>query len=338
MDEQRPPDEETPGRPPAPEPQPWPDEGIRPPRRRLRARRLFLLILFAVAAACALGFGYFYATSPGVRAVTRTVLTGRLSPRRAFAGRDQITLLILGRDLDTGPKGKVLPTRGRADLILALRLDFASQRAVLLSIPRDLLVQIPGRSGRHRINVAHALGGPRLTKRTVASALGIRCDHYLVANYEAVAGAIDAIGGVSVHVDQPMDYDDNWGNLHIHLKQGHQRLDGGQAVGFARFRRSNTRPASSDLVRIKRQQALAMALAAEFRRPRTWLRLPHALDVTRRGIATDLSFDQLACLGYTARRLPRGAISLKTLPARPTPRGLVLDPDAPDDFSYLLQP
>jgi len=337
MDEPRPPDPEPAADQPAP-PAPEASPPVRLKRRRLSPWRVALLILFVIAAACLLTFGYFYATSPMVRALSRTVLTGKLSPQRAFAGRQAVTLLILGRDIDVGRKGQVLETRGRTDLILATRLAFDRRRCVLVSIPRDLLVEIPGHPGLHKINAAHAYGGPELTCRTVAEDLGIRSDHYLVLNYGAVAKAIDVIGGVSVYVDQRMDYDDNWGNLHIHLKPGRQRLDGRQAVGFARYRKSNSGRGTTDLKRIERQHRVATALAAEIRQPRTWLRLPRVLELTRQGVTTDLSFDQLACLAWTLMRLPQGAITARALPVRWSGHNLAPESDASDDYSYLLEP
>ena len=337
MDEDRPPDQE-----PTPEETPalYAEALAEPlPRRlRLRVRRVMALLAAAVLAAAAAVCGYFYATNSAVRALTRTVLRGGLSPKRAFADRDGVTLLVLGRDVDIGPNGQVLDTPGRTDLILAVRMDFSRGRVVLLSIPRDLLVAIPGRSGRHKINAAHAYGGAELTRRTVAENLGIQSDYCVAVNYDAVAEAIDALGGVSVYVDQPMDYDDNWGNLHIHLEQGRRRLNGEQAVGFARFRKSNTGQATSDLKRIQRQHRLAAALAAELRQPRAWLRLPEVLETTRQGVATNLSFDQLACLAWTVARLPQDAMTTQMLPVRPTPQGLVLESDAPEDVSALLAP
>jgi len=331
MDESQPQDQQ-----PAPSPEALPSFRLR--RRRFSVWRAFLLLLFLVVAACLAGFGYLYATNPSVRAITRTVLTGRLSPARAFPGRRAVTMLVLGRDIDVGHHGQVLQTRGRTDLILATRIGFDPRRAVMVSIPRDLLVMIPGHSGLHKVNAAHAYGGPELTCQTVADNLGIQCGYYVALNFGAVAKTIDALGGVSLYVDQQMDYDDNWGNLHIHLKPGYQHLNGTQAVGFARYRKSNTGHGVTDLKRIERQHRLATALAAEIKQPRTWLRLPAVLEMTRRGVTTNLSFDQLACLAWTLTRLPQGAITTKLLPVQPAGNNLVTDSPGPDGFGYLLEP
>ena len=84
-----------------------------------------------------------------------------------------------------------------------------------------------------------------------------------------------------------MDYDDNWGHLHIHLKPGMQHLNGKQAIGFVRFRHSD-----NDLVRTRRQQALIAALKAKLREPSALARIGPLLDAIDRHVDSDLTTDQ----------------------------------------------
>jgi len=287
-------------------------------RRRLRLGRMILLLLLGLSVVGAGTFAYYYQTSQTVRDATRYLLAGGLPEPVDVFGRGEVTVLVMGRDVDLDNRAQVMHTRGRTDLMMLVHLDFLRRQAEMLSIPRDTWVRIPGH-GRHKINAAHAIGGPELAVDTVENLLGVRADGYLTVNYQAVAEAIDGLGGVDVTVDKPLHYDDNWGRLHIHLEPGPQHLTGEQAVGMARYRKSKTGEADSDLQRIERQQRLLTALRLRLRDPYVLLRLPAVVDRVRARLETNLSGDQLASLAAFTRQLPREQIHCAILPGQQRP-------------------
>ena len=133
------------------------------------------------------------------------------------------------------------PTRtstasGRTDTIMLVGFNPRTGDAGVLSIPRDTRVEIPGRPGFHRINVAYALGGPRLLMRTVEELLGVDVHHYVTINFSGFERFIDALGGVEVEIQRPMRYDDFAQGLHIDLPAGRQVLNGRQALHYVRYR------------------------------------------------------------------------------------------------------
>jgi LCP family protein required for cell wall assembly len=285
------------------------------PQRRFFPRllkRLFFLLLLAPVGT----FILLYATSRSVRDAVGALARGELSPAVSFPGRTQVKLLVLGRDRDIDNHKRVLKTRGRSDLIMLTRLDFENRAAYLLSIPRDTWVRLPGSPHHAKINAAFAIGGARYAARAVEGLVGVRPDYMLTIDYHGFVKAIDALGGVDIDVDRTMDYDDNWGDLHIHLRKGRQRLNGRQALGYVRFRHSDSGAADSDFKRAERQQRLMAALKERVKNPLTWLRLPYALDAVRPSLSTNLSFGQLLCIGAFVPRVPKPNLRLLSLPAR----------------------
>src|SRR5436189_278002 len=96
------------------------------------------------------------------------------------------------------------------------------------------------------------------------------------------------LAGIDVNVSKKLDYDDNWGNLHIHLKPGYQHMDGYRAMGFVRMRHSD-----SDEMRSKRQHEFLEAMRAKIKTPGTFLRLPDVLNKMQDNLKYNLTSDQL---------------------------------------------
>lgn len=260
--------------------------------------------------------GYYYISSRTFRDTLNTTIARTDTPERAFPGRSEVNILLMGRDLDRDRHGRIVHTRGRTDAMMLAHIDFKGRTASILSIPRDTLVHIPGYRGKRRVSYANALGGPELALDTIEEFLGVRPDHYVLVNFDAFEKAIDAIGGLEVTVDKQLDYDDNWGNLHIHLKPGRQLLNGDQCMGFVRYRQSNDGEGESDLVRIGRQQELIRAAQARLANPRVMFRVPRALDIIRNDIKGDLTHAQMVCLAKFLRSLPSDSgVRMETIPA-----------------------
>jgi LCP family protein required for cell wall assembly len=117
----------------------------------------------------------------------------------------------------------------RADVIILAQV--ANGRRQILSIPRDLKVDIPG-EGTNKINAAYAFGGPDLLVETVAQATGIRPNHYLEVEFGGFAGIVDALGGIEI--DFPYPARDLKSGLEV--EAGTQTVDGATALAYARSR------------------------------------------------------------------------------------------------------
>lgn len=176
-----------------------------------------------------------------------------------FAGQTRLRLVLMGADDREGETG-------RSDTLMVLWLNPVTKRGAIMSIPRDLRAEIPG-YGSTKINHAYAHGGPDLTVATVQQLLGVPVDGYLKVNFEGFVKAVDILGGVDLLVrdiegeGRGMNYDDNWGNLHVHLKPGLQHLNGYEAMGFCRYRKSNyANLGDGDFGRAERQQQFMRAV------------------------------------------------------------------------------
>ncbi|MDW8105020.1 MAG: LCP family protein [Armatimonadota bacterium] len=270
---------------------------------------LFLLMLSALSVGTL--SGYFYASSKAVRKTVGALWQYRgLDVAQAFPGQSSVTLLLLGSDENRDNKKRIYTKHTRSDTIMIAHFDFANRRISVLSIPRDTRVRIPDH-GVHKINAAMAIGGPELTADTLREWLGVPIDHHVVIYYNAFRRAVDLLGGVYIHVDKPLHYDDNWGDLHVHLEPGWHRLNGEQALGYVRIRND------SDLARIERQQKFLAALKEHFRHPSTYLKLPQILDAVDENLKTSLSYGQMLALAWFAKSVPSTHIEMVTLPCRP---------------------
>jgi LCP family protein required for cell wall assembly len=226
-----------------------------------------------------------------------------------FPGVTQMNLMVIGRDYDYNNQDQVIRTHARSDMLMLAHIDIPTKTVHLLSIPRDTRAFIPGH-GVSKINAAHAFGGPQLASQTVQENFGIPTDHYVALDFDGFQQAIDLLQGVDLTVDRKMDYDDNWGHLHIHLMPGPQHLNGEQAMGFVRFRH-----ADSDLVRTQRQQALLAALKAKMVSVQTLKVLPQLLDTVDKHIDSDLTDQQKTALALFLQSVPKSNMDMQTVPS-----------------------
>lgn len=151
----------------------------------------------------------------------------------------------------------------RTDTIMVLHVPQGGGASTLVSIPRDSYLPIPG-YGQDKVNAAFTLGGPTLLVQTVEEATGLHLDHYAEVGFGGFAGIVDAVGGVSICVDQAID-DPLAG---INLQPGCQDLTGAQALGFVRTRYTF---ANADLTRVQNQRKFLTALLDKATSPATLL-------------------------------------------------------------------
>ncbi len=183
-----------------------------------------------------------------------------VEPRHRFvapkveAARGAQTILLIGSDHRfLTPKNAV-----HSDTIILARIDATGHRISLLSIPRDLYVPIAGH-GEDRINDAYTYGGAALLIKTVREVFGVRIDHFVEVNFAGFRKLVDSVGGIYLPIDQRY-FNENVGTIatdysNIDLQPGYQKLNGTQALEFARFRHTD-----SDFYRAARQQLFLRAV------------------------------------------------------------------------------
>lgn len=136
-------------------------------------------------------------------------------------------------------------------------------KPVLVSLPRDSVVQIPG-GKRNKLNAAYALGGAPLLVATIEQNTGVRVDGYLEVGMLGIVDVVDAVGGVEVC--PAFDIDDR--DAHLTLAKGCQTVDGVTALGYVRMRKSDPK---GDFGRVERQRETIGAIMKEVAHPATVL-------------------------------------------------------------------
>lgn len=211
-------------------------------------KRLLLgafLVIFASAGASAVAF--FNEVDKVVDALQLgpELKLGKNALAQTDPGRPQ-TLLILGSD--RRPRNNAEGAGGaRSDTIMLVRLNPDKEATAIMSLPRDLKVEIPGR-GVDKINASYELGGPALTLETVKQLTGLNINHVINVTFKGFWRAVNAIGCVYVDVDRDY-FNESAAYTYIDIDPGYQRLCARKALQYVRFRYTD-----DDLVRSARQQ------------------------------------------------------------------------------------
>jgi LCP family protein required for cell wall assembly len=272
--------------------------------RRLPRLGVVSLLVVALAGVALGGALLLYTTV----AMNRTDVAG-------LGSAAQMNVLIIGNDSREGLSEEDLQALGteavdgdRTDTIFLLSMS--GGRAAMLSFPRDLFVtRCDGTQGR--INAAYAIDGPSCMAQTVAEVSGIPVTHYLEVNFLGFIDIVDAVGGVSIFLDEPM-VDVPAG---VDLPAGCNELDGFAAIGFVRARGDG-----GDLGRIARQQRFLSELAEEITAPSTLVNVPRLFSVAGAG-ASAVTADRrlgpidLLKLARGGRGLAGGGLATYVVPA-----------------------
>jgi LCP family protein required for cell wall assembly len=225
-----------------------------------RGRRIALILCIVVVVLIAgTGGTYFWINGKLNRTVALPAFTG------TSAGTNW---LIVGDDSRDGisraqQDALHLGTQGADASDSLMLLHMGTGKPVLISIPRDSYVPIPGH-GDNKINAALAFGGPTLLVQTVEQVTGLRIDHYMGIGFEGLADVVNTVGGVRICLPNAIQDSDSG----VNLKAGCQNLSGTEAVAFVRDRHSF---ATSDLQRIQDQRAFLSALLSKATSPSVYL-------------------------------------------------------------------
>ena len=157
------------------------------------------------------------------------------------------TIMLLGSDRRPKQNVEGAAAGARSDTIILIRLDPSKRATAMMSLPRDLKVEIPGH-GTDKINAAYEIGGPKLTLKTVKRLTGLRINHVINVDFAGFYQAVNAIGCVYADIDRRY-YNNSPGYAFIDVQPGYQRMCGRKALQYVRFRHED-----NDLVRSARQQ------------------------------------------------------------------------------------
>jgi len=254
-----------------------------PGRRGRRIALVFFVVVLVILVAA--GGTYFWVNGKLNRTVSLPAFTG------TSAGTNW---LITGDDSRNGisrtqQDALHLGSQGANASDSLMLLHMGTGKPVLISIPRDSYVPIPGH-GSNKINAALAFGGPALLVQTVEEVTGLRIDHYMGIGFAGLADVVNTVGGVRICVTSAIAPDANSGFKG--MKAGCQNLSGTQAIAFVRDRHSF---ATSDLQRIQDQRAFLSALLSKATSPGVYLNPFTALPFASTA-ASSISVDKGASL------------------------------------------
>lgn len=240
---------------------------------------------------------------------TPTLVTLDVVPE-PWDGKARVTVLVMGVDYRDWVAGEGSP---RSDTMMLVTVDPITLQAGMLSIPRDLWVEIPG-FGFNRINTAYMLGeayrlpggGPELAMRTVEGVIGVPIQYYMVVDFHTFERMIDEVGGVDILVSQ---------RIRIHMIGGEsewleakpQHLNGAEALAYARVRKGEA--AGGDFGRAQRQQQVILAIMDEVvglnQLPKLISKAPALYQELSSGVRTNLTLEQMISLAWLATRVPK---------------------------------
>ena len=303
-------------------------EGAEAPRKKglfWRALAVVLVVLAGLSAAYLKFTPHGRDTAEMISSATTMLVTAKTDPNLIFedVGGDHVNVLLIGRDVNYKPvydkKGRNIwhkpesNDNARSDSMIVVTLDKNRNVIRMVSLPRDAIVHLPPNDfhvRKAKLNAAHAYGGPPLLIKTLHDELGLTIHRYAVIKFDGFKKLIDEVGGVEVKVEGALkhdratgklyrgnlDYDDNWGNLHIHLKPGLQRLNGEQAHNYVRFRED----LEGDPGRIRRQQGVMRALAKTIMQEPIY-KIPGLVKEVKRQFQTDMSDSEIASMADFAK-------------------------------------
>jgi LCP family protein required for cell wall assembly len=270
-------------------------------RRWLRPRRIFTALAVVIALLIAGTVGsYFYLNSKLHRGNILVSYPGRPAAGSGtnwlIAGSDSRQGLTRAeeREYSTGFDF----SGGRSDTIMILHIPAGGGRPILISVPRDSFVNIPG-SGMDKINAAFDIGGPALLAKTIQADTGLYINHYMGIGFGGFVSVVNDVGGVRMCLVAPLR-DVASG---VNLKKGCQTLNGGQALAYVRDRHSF---ATQDLQREQDERIFLKALVKKMTSLGVMLN-PFASFPAASGVASTLTVDK----GTSLYQLLQAAMALR---------------------------
>jgi LCP family protein required for cell wall assembly len=267
----------------------------RPKSRRIEnplPRTSFIVIGFLLAALIGL-MAYFLPLFESSATPVVTSGGGILNPIPVTGPADPFTVLLLGSDDDS----KFVADRYNTQSMILVRVDPGSKSVTMLSIPRDLWVQMPG-GGLGKISTASQTGGLPAAVDVVQTDFHVHVDDYVWVGLKGLVKLIDSLGGVNLNVTNPVLDDfypadintsSPYGYYRVALMPGPVHLDGLHALQYVRSRHGDLR---GDFARSERQQELLLAMKEQAKHLNV-ADLPDLANAMNGEIKTSISFDRM---------------------------------------------
>ena len=248
--------------------------------------------------------------------------------------KDFYTVLVMGRDTGGG---------GNTDTMLLASYDVTNQKATVMSIPRDTMVNVSW--DVKKINSVYTVygGGDKgiaAVYKEVAQLVGFEPDYRVVVEWDAVGKIVDAIGGVYFDVPYDMDYHDPYQDLVIEQAKGYRLLNGNDAMQVIRWRKNDPnspygKTQIGDSGRMQLQQEFLKAVIQQMMQPKVVLKLGEISKVFQESVDTDMSFQNILWFGKSAFE---GGLSLENVEfcTMPYTSAMVWSRSYNQNLSYLL--
>jgi LCP family protein required for cell wall assembly len=236
-----------------------------------------------------------------------------------WEGKNRVSILLMGIDQRCEEDG---PTH--TDSMMVLTIDPVGLSAAVLSLPRDLWVEIPD-FGVDRINQANYLGeiyeypggGQALAVQTVETLLGVPINYYVAVNFDAFVEVVDLVGGIDIDVPEAIDdpdYPDRcYGYDPFSIEAGKQHLEGEAALKYARTRATF----GGDVDRAGRQQAVMLAVREQVFNlnslPQLIAQAPQLWQTSQENVRTNMTLNEAIQLALLAQDIPRESIRTAVL-------------------------
>jgi polyisoprenyl-teichoic acid--peptidoglycan teichoic acid transferase len=255
------------------------DTRIDKKRKRKRKKKRVVLFLTTVLLFFIVGISYvYYQYNQGLKLAGVTQKDNKENVVNEFNGVEEfdgeINVLLLGID-----------TRGeehsRTDTIMIAQYNSETNQVKLVSLMRDMYVEIPGYQN-YKINTAYFLGGPELLRKTIKHNFGTDLHYYALVDFKGFTKVVDVLApdGVEIDVEKKMSE-----NISVVLESGLQKLDGQELLGYARFRHDS----EGDFGRVRRQQIVIESLKDELLSLNGITKLPKLLGTIQPYIETNIS-------------------------------------------------
>ena len=211
--------------------------------------------------------------------------------------KDFYTVLVLGRDTGGG---------GNTDTMLLASYDVTNQKAKVMSIPRDTMVNVPWDVKRINSVYNYYGGGEKGIKalyQEISQRVGVQPDDQGIPEWDAVGAIVEAMGGVYYDVPRNMNYDDPYQDLHIHQTKGYRKLSGSDVMQVLRYRHDTDIHygyPDGDLGRIKPQQSLLKAMIEQLLQLKNVTKIGDFARAVKNNVTSDLTFEEMLWFGSQA--------------------------------------
>lgn len=225
---------------------------------------------------------------------------------------NRVNILLLGiRGADDMPNGGLL-----TDTIMIVSIDTAKKKAALISVPRDIYLEIPVVKKKEKINAAYLYGeekspdggGLELSKRAIEYVTGLAIDHVISVDFKAFNEIINELDGVDVYLDKPFSENKQWG-IDFYVASGLQHMNGDVALYYARSRYS-----TNDFDRARRQQQVLLAMknkAMQLGFLANPFKINSVLDILKNRVKTDLTLFDIIKFSRLTREIDNNGVKHK---------------------------